>query len=337
MLVHCGEKQAKNFKQVKDRVTLLGCCNASGTCKLPLAFIHKSARPRCFKNMEMSALPVCYLSQPKAWMNATLFEGWFHKNFVPHVKKFCQDQGIEYKVLLLLDNAPAHPSPEKLTSCDGKVTTMFLPPNTTSILQPLDQGLLEALKRRYKKCLLRHIVLENSASSLTVPDIVKGLTIKDAVYWVSQAWEDVSPITIKKSWKKLFPSSDADDNSSDAEEVASVIPHNHRNSWCMRSGHTGYMMGQQNFQGTHNCMATLDPALSVYLLLPWLYKSSFGGSTVGFWRCHEFGCIQFDFVCVPAISWSVPSSYPDLQSTNLIEVRRSIWIWCSAMKPTWAT
>ena len=94
-LVHCGEKQANNFKQSKDRVTLLGCCNASGTCKLPLAFIHKSARPRCFKNMEMSALPVCYLSQPKAWMNATLFEGWFHKNFVPHVKTFCQDQGIE--------------------------------------------------------------------------------------------------------------------------------------------------------------------------------------------------------------------------------------------------
>ena len=50
---------------------------------------------------------------------------------------------------------------------------------------------------------------------------MKGLTIKDAVYWVSQAWEDVSPITVKKSWKKLIPSSDADDNSSDAEEVAS--------------------------------------------------------------------------------------------------------------------
>ena len=44
-LVHCGEKQAKNFKQAKDRVTLLGCCNASGTCKLLLAFIHKSTKP----------------------------------------------------------------------------------------------------------------------------------------------------------------------------------------------------------------------------------------------------------------------------------------------------
>ena len=88
-LVLHGEKQAKNFKWAKDRVTLLGCCNASGTCKLPLTFIHKSARPRCFKNTEMSSLPVSYMSQSIAWMNATLFEAWFHDKFVPYVNKFC--------------------------------------------------------------------------------------------------------------------------------------------------------------------------------------------------------------------------------------------------------
>ena len=41
--VHCVEKQAKNVKKCKDRVTLLGCANAAGTCKIPLAFIHTSA------------------------------------------------------------------------------------------------------------------------------------------------------------------------------------------------------------------------------------------------------------------------------------------------------
>ena len=127
-------------------------------------------------------------------------------------------------MLLLLDNAPAHPSADKLTSHDGKITTMFLPPNTTAVLQPLDQGLLEAMKRRYKKYLLRHIILENSASSLTVPDIVKGLTTRDVVYWISQAWEEVSPITIKKSWKKLIPAESVDTGenaSNDANENAS--------------------------------------------------------------------------------------------------------------------
>ena len=43
-------------------------------------------------------------------MDTALFEGWFHEKFTPYVKKFCRDQGMEYKVLLLQDNAPAHPS-----------------------------------------------------------------------------------------------------------------------------------------------------------------------------------------------------------------------------------
>ena len=42
-LVHCGEKRVKNFKKSKDRVTLLGCANASGTCKLSLVFINNQA------------------------------------------------------------------------------------------------------------------------------------------------------------------------------------------------------------------------------------------------------------------------------------------------------
>ena len=144
-LVHCGETQAKNFKKSKDRVTLLGCANATRICKLPMAFIHKSARPRCFKNMD--TLPVNYYSQQKGWMDCRIFEKWFNDIFVPNVKKFCKDNDIEYKILLLLDNAPSHPSADKLQSRDGKVTTLFLPPNTTSIIQPMDQGILEALER----------------------------------------------------------------------------------------------------------------------------------------------------------------------------------------------
>ena len=204
-LVDSGEKQARNFKKPKDRVTVLGCANASGTCKVPLAFIHKSAKPCCFKHMDMSLLPVSYFSQSKSWMNGAIFGEWFHKKFVPFVKHFCQVNNIEYKILLLLDNAPAHPSTETLTSADGRVTSCFLPPNSTSILQPMDQGILEAFKRRYKKQLLRHIILENGTSTLTVPEIVKKLTIKDAVYWSAQAWEEVTSLSLSRAWNKLIP------------------------------------------------------------------------------------------------------------------------------------
>ena len=102
-LVHCGKKQAKNFKTAKDRVTLLGCANAIGSCKLLLAFIHKSAKPRCFTGMEMSQLPVHYFSQANVWMNATIFEKWFHDFFVPHVKKFFAVKwGLNIKFCCLL-------------------------------------------------------------------------------------------------------------------------------------------------------------------------------------------------------------------------------------------
>lgn len=69
----------------------------------------------------------------------------------------------------------------------------------------MDQGILEALKRRYKKNLLYYLILENEASSLTIPEIVKQLSIKDAVYWSAQAWEDTSSLSLAKAWKKLLP------------------------------------------------------------------------------------------------------------------------------------
>lgn len=62
----------------------------------------------------MNLLPVHYYSQNKAWMNTKLFELWFQDRFVPHVKKFCKENKITYKILLLLDNAPAHLSTEIL-------------------------------------------------------------------------------------------------------------------------------------------------------------------------------------------------------------------------------
>ena len=170
-------------------------------------FIHKSKKPRCFKHMDMNSLPVHYYSQKKAWMDTKLFEQWFHDRFVPHVKKYCEENKISFKILLFLDNAPAHPSTETLQSRDGNVKVMFLPPNTTSILQPMDQGILEAMKRRYKKSLLRHLILENASSTLSIPNLLKALTIKEVVYWSAQAWEGVPEDTLKRGWNKLLKSS----------------------------------------------------------------------------------------------------------------------------------
>ena len=116
------------------------------------------------------------------------------------LKKKCEDKSIEYKILLLVDNAPAHPSIEILQSSDGKIKTMFLPPNTISVLQPMDRGILETKKTLQKK-LLRHLIIEND-SSLPVPEVLKKLTIKDTVYWSAHSWEGINPTYSEQSLEK---------------------------------------------------------------------------------------------------------------------------------------
>ena len=119
-LVSCREKSAPGFKKAKDRLTVLGCTNATGTHKLKPVLIGKSAKPRCFKNVNMDALPVTYKSQRNAWMNSEIFGEWFTKEFVPAVKRHQRSQNIRSpKALLLIDNCSAHP--DELSSRDGSV------------------------------------------------------------------------------------------------------------------------------------------------------------------------------------------------------------------------
>ena len=69
--------------------------------------------------------------------------------------KHMQEMGLGAKALLLLDNAPTHLAATNLVSKEGNIRAMYLPPNTTALFQPMDQGVLEAFKRRYCKALLQ--------------------------------------------------------------------------------------------------------------------------------------------------------------------------------------
>ena len=72
-------------------------------------------------------------------MTSVLFEKWFKEDFIPSVKLNYSRKNIPFKILLLLDNCTAHP-PALLKHIDPNVRVEFLPPNTTSLIQPMDQG-----------------------------------------------------------------------------------------------------------------------------------------------------------------------------------------------------
>jgi hypothetical protein len=141
------EKTMPGFKAAKDRLTLLLGANAEGDCKLKPLLVYHSENPRAFKGLSKATLPVHFRSNPKAWMTIALFEDWFINCFIPEVEKFCTGNDIPFKILLIVDNAPGHPA--HLDDFHTNVKVVFLPPNMTLILQPMDQSVIANFKAYY--------------------------------------------------------------------------------------------------------------------------------------------------------------------------------------------
>ena len=143
-------------KLSKVRITGMASANAAGD-KLPMFVIGKARKPRCFKNV--TCLPCRYRHQKKSWMGGILFEEWaleLDRNFLSEGRK----------VALVIDNCPAHPHIENLKA----IKLFFLPPNTTSITQPMDQGVITSLKVRYRTNVFRKVI-RSLGKNNTLPKI----------------------------------------------------------------------------------------------------------------------------------------------------------------------
>ena len=170
-------------KQYKDRVTIALCCNADGTDKLKPFVIGKIAKPRCFSNFSPGNY-VRYANNRKAWMTSYLFGEWLHAFDDRMANK-------GRKELLLLDNVSSHFPDIELRS----IRLHYLPPNTTSHLQPLDAGIIKTFKSWYRRFQVEHLIhkLEN--------DMRPDVNLKEAIRFLTQAWNSVTPETVTNCWK----------------------------------------------------------------------------------------------------------------------------------------
>ena len=84
-------------------------------------------------------------------MTSDLFEEW-----VRELDRKLQRE--DKKIALIVDNCPAHPDINDLKA----IELVFLPPNTTSHTQPMDQGVIWSLKSIY-------IILSVSQSDVLLP------------------------------------------------------------------------------------------------------------------------------------------------------------------------
>ncbi|UYV79359.1 hypothetical protein LAZ67_17002284 [Cordylochernes scorpioides] len=177
------DENCRGVKRMKQRITVLLCCNSTGTDKRRLLIIGKSANPRCFRNFSPHFY-CTYTSNSKAWMTSSIFQEWllqFNKQLVSEGRR----------ILLLLDNATSHCVPN---DCLSNIKIHFLPPNMTASLQPLDSGIIKSFKAQYRKLQLQKMV------ELADAHLPTELRLDYAVRYCKMAWDSVSPDSIRNCW-----------------------------------------------------------------------------------------------------------------------------------------
>ncbi|GFU58330.1 tigger transposable element-derived protein 1 [Trichonephila clavipes] len=178
------EKTASGHKASKDRVTLLLCSNASGDRMLKPLLINKSLRQRALKEVE------AYLKE-----------------------KF-----LDFKFLLIVDNAASHPQLEH-----PNVQLVFLLTNTTSLIQPLDQGIIATFKKYYIKETYKFILNKLENESLTVKDVWKQFSIFDYLIHVASASAQIRLRTLNACWKKIWPACVTDNTTTQTSTLSDEI------------------------------------------------------------------------------------------------------------------
>lgn len=178
-------KSFKSGKMSRDRVSVLVCTNMDGSEKLKPIVIGKYANPRAFKNKKN--LPLIYKNNANAWMKSDIFE-----EFLLKLNQNMQKQNR--KIILFIDNCSSHPF---ITLPNIKI--VYFPSNTTSRLQPLDQGVIHSIKANYRRKLTQKLIAIIEDNKIPTSN---SIDLYEAIIMLKNAWNEVTNITIQNCFRK---------------------------------------------------------------------------------------------------------------------------------------
>lgn len=182
----------------RERITISLCANATGTHKLMPLIISKFKKPRALKNA-MENLPVSLKSQKSSWMDQELFVDWYINHFQPSVRQFQMEKGISGKTILLLDNSPGYKLSPNYPE-DDNFEIKYLPPNTASLIQPMDQGIIEKTKRSFRHQMMRLALQYHDG----IQSFYSNYSLNNCLDLLAEAWNMVTCSNIRNAWGKLI-------------------------------------------------------------------------------------------------------------------------------------
>ena len=208
-----GDKPAGSAKH-KDRLTLLIITNMDGSDHRKLSVIGKSKTPRCLQKkykMQVKDMSVDWYASKNAWMT-----GEIHHQIMT---KLNNEMRLSNRhILYVCDNASSHQVRDY-----SHIKFLMLPPNATSIMQPLDQGIILSAKRRYKKKLAERYLacVENNKDANS---LLKALNIVQATNMIAASWRETSSTIIQNCFRKAGFKHHAVDPASEIQEDSLPTP-----------------------------------------------------------------------------------------------------------------
>ena len=127
-----------------------------------------------------------YRNNQNAWMTEIIWNEWLLK-----IDKLFRERNR--KILLFVDNFSAHLNPPHVTY----IKIVFFPANTTSKLQPLDQGIIYSCKTIYKSTMIDKMIQCIDDEIELVP-----MNIKLAIDLILRCWKNVSLTCIRNCFRK---------------------------------------------------------------------------------------------------------------------------------------
>ena len=106
----------------------------------------------------------------------------------------------ERNVILFLDNATVHPT--SLVDKFSNIKVVFLTKNTTFRLQPLDAGIIQSFKLKYRKKLMRYVIAR-VRKYLLASETAKQIDFLEAIEWVTNAQKEITAETINNCFARF--------------------------------------------------------------------------------------------------------------------------------------
>jgi hypothetical protein len=187
----------------KDKFTLLLGGNAEGDYKLKPVMVYYSANPCALKGYVKHLLPLHFYSNTKGRVTGSLFIDYLTSKLEGELREYCARENIDFKILLIVDSAAGHPT--IIQDLCEHIHVAFIPPNSTSLIQPMDHGVIATFKTYYLKKTFDMLVKAVDDKNMSVKEFWQNFTIRDAIMLVGEAWAAVTSMCMNGVWKQMCP------------------------------------------------------------------------------------------------------------------------------------